>query len=170
MKLAYPEKLKTLGGLSYPLFVTPKIKGVRCAIINGQPMTKGQPVTNHAVRDILNDLPQFDGVLVIGRVTDVNLYETTYGQVMNDVGVPDFMFWISDLLTHGAYPFNQRFEMARAFGQSIRGNVAFVNPEHVKTEEALFQIAKRFRKEGFTGISIRNPDAIYGEGWWECPL
>ena len=90
------SKTPDLGDLSYPLFASPKLDGIRCLIIDGKPVSRNlKPIPNRHIRKILTELnlPAFDGELML-RYGDFNKVQSA---VMSEDGEPAFEYHVFDL-------------------------------------------------------------------------
>ncbi len=106
MKSATPDQGWDFGQLSYPLWASPKVDGIRCVV-----HPEYGPVTN-TLKDIPNDyirsylsmgmFSYLDGELVVGDPDDPRSFNETQSGVMSHGGQPNFTFLVFDNFEAGA--------------------------------------------------------------------
>lgn len=159
-------KLTEPAALSYPVLASPKLDGVRCLIMGGRAISRNlKPIPNVAVSSILGGLPAMDGELIIGPPTAADVFQRTMSGVMSREGVPEFRFWVFDVLTSNpSMPFNQRLELAKAWAASCGKNVMHVAHKLIKTPEGLLEYEAQQLLAGYEGIMVRSLDGPYKYG------
>ena len=149
--------------LTYPLFASYKLDGIRCLITEDGPRTRSlKEVPNLHIRSLLELLPVgLDGELVVLDPNgDVNFRDTT-SSVMRITGTPTFQYRVFDL-----------FDRPEGFAKRVAelSNIA-VPPWVVKVRqfelESADEVEKLFIKaikDGYEGLILRAPDAPYKFG------
>lgn len=156
--------------LKFPVLVRPKLRGVRCFIVNGEPLLKeksekARPVPNRFMADILNGLPNFDGMIIVGDVLQPVCTAATYEAVMSSDQAPLFSYQVCDLVTTGKYSFEERYGMARDFVRACRGNIALVVHARIADVAKLAKFERDQMLSGYPGIVVRDPEATVGGIW-----
>lgn len=151
--------------LSYPLFVSPKLDGIRAVNSSRGVVSKSlKLIPNKYVQTSLAEYPHgLDGELVVGSPTD-DPYRRSMSGVMTEVGEPNFTFWVFDNQA-AAGGFNERFATLADFSsRRWRGFVRVVPHYLVKSAAQLQDFEERFIAEGYEGAMLRSPSGIYKHG------
>lgn len=163
--LAAKATVEDVHNLSYPVFVSPKLDGIRCLIINGTAVSRNlKPIPNLMVSSILAGLPAMDGELIIGPPNAPDAFNRTSSGVMRREGIPKVMYHVFDAITAGAFGFSQRLELATSYANASGDYVQPVPHKLVKSPEALLKYEQQQVMAGFEGIMIRSPDGLYKHG------
>lgn len=164
-----------LSQLNFPLYVSPKIDGVRCTIIDGQPLSrKLKVIPNRFVQDTLSlgrTINGLDGELVVGPPTGMDLMQRTISGVMSLDGEPDFTFWVFDLVRLGGAPrvaspgFEDRYaEMVKKVQRCAHTRIRFVPHVRVNNLEELMHFETEAVSNGYEGIMLRGVRSPYKFG------
>lgn len=165
MKPMLAGKLEDPNDISYPILASPKLDGIRCLIINGQPVSRNlKPIPNRAVHEMLSGLPSMDGELIIGEPRGEGVFNRTSSGIMSRDGVPKFKFWVFDTITNAPMPFTQRLELVRSYADSSGGYVQHVSHKLIKTVEGLLEYEAQMLLAGYEGVMIRDPAGPYKHG------
>src|SRR5690606_7804434 len=93
-----PEQIK------FPVYASFKLDGIRCAIVNGHPLSRTlKPIPNRFIRHTLNMpcLRGLDGELMIKG--DFNAVQSA---VMSHSGKPEFVYYVFDDFSDPRVPFD----------------------------------------------------------------
>lgn len=152
--------------IGYPVFVSPKLDGVRCLIINGIAVSRNlKPIPNRVVSEVLRDMPAMDGELIVGPPHGPDVFNRTSSGVMSRDGVPKFTYWVFDALTNAPMQFNERYDLMKRYVNSVGSRVVQpVIQKFVKTPEALLAYEADMLLAGYEGIMIRSPNGLYKQG------
>lgn len=143
----------------------PLLTGVRVDIIGGKPYLHGgeQAVPNRMVGDILNDLPQFTGEIVVGRPIDTDCHEMTKLFLEESEIVAPFIFWVYDMRTTHSYPLKERLEITKPMVECSHPCIQLVEHELIESAEALEKYKDKVIGENFfTGVVLREPYGTFG--------
>jgi len=161
-----------LSQLTYPLFASPKLDGIRCVMREGQALTRTfKPIPNLHIRSALEaHLPDgFDGELLQRDWTKP--FNETSGMVRRSTGEPDFSFAAFDLLTEDGpdQAFERRYaELERAVFELTGGNAGDwlfrVRQWKIVSVQELVELHAHFLAKGFEGTMIRSPGSPYKFG------
>lgn len=158
-------KVSDIDALEYPLFASVKLDGIRCCIIGGVPYSRNmKPIQNNAVREMLSGLPAMDGEIIVGPAAGQGVFSRTSSAVMSRDGVPEFTFWVFDVILNAAHPFNQRMEMAKAWAAASGKYVRHVPHKLIKTPEGLRDYEEQSLLAGYEGVMVRSLDGPYKNG------
>lgn len=87
--------------IRFPVYVSPKLDGIRCLMKDGRPMSRsGEVLPNKFIQDwamknaeILHGL---DGELIVGAATGEEVYNRSQSGIMSREGEPDFTYHVFD--------------------------------------------------------------------------
>ena len=156
--------VENFDALSYPLYATPKIDGVRCLIMPEGPRSRSlKPIQNRFIRDKLSDLPVgLDGEIWI---KGAKCFGDTSGPVMARDGEPDFLFYVFDWFDKlGGYM--QRVEaLAKINGKlNATGFCELLYPIEINNRRQLDAYEAAMLKRGHEGVMLRRADSPYKHG------
>ena len=87
---------KDLSTLHYPMYLSPKLDGVRAIVKDGVVYSRsGKPIPNKNVQRMYKHYHGYDGELIYGNSTDANVYNKTVSAVMTEDG-PEVDFHVFD--------------------------------------------------------------------------
>lgn len=166
MKPMLASKVDDVNDISFPVYASPKLDGIRCLIINGMAVSRNlKPIPNKGVSEMLRGLPAMDGELICGLPTDKDVFQKTSSGVMSREGVPVFLYHVFDALTTAPMQFSQRLDLARRYVASCTDmRVTLVPHKLIKTVEGLLAFEEECLKLGYEGVMIRAPDGPYKHG------
>lgn len=146
--------------ITYPVYASPKLDGIRCLIIDGVAKTRTlKDVPNKHVAKLLSDhkLNGLDGELIVGSPTSKTVYRDTVSEVMAHDKTPDFSFYVFDVhnLTGG---YTYRREMLDGLDDSFFKKYPFIRPLDsvlIESEQALLNYEATCVEQGYEGIIVR---------------
>lgn len=155
-----------LSALSFPLFASPKLDGIRCLIIDGKAVSRTfKPIPNTFIRTWLeaHALPNMDGELMLRN--SKALFREVSSAVMSEDGRPDFVFNVFDWVVTGLdEPFASRFQRLQLQWKRTNG----FNQRALVVPHALVDSVERFNEvhawnleQGFEGTMVRTLDGPY---------
>jgi len=156
--------------ITFPVWASYKIDGVRCVIRNGQALSRSlKPIPNAYIRNRLErpEYEGFDGELVVGSPRDKNVMQNTTSGVMSVAGEPEFLFIVFDYITDVTkdQPYWQRYtELSRKMGLVYDKHVPLLHQERIYNLAALDEMEERALDLGFEGLIIRDPESPYKYG------
>lgn len=158
---AAPETLTTI---KYPVLASPKYDGIRCLIIDGEPMSrKLLAIPNRHIRKVIKaaNLPALDGELIVKGT-----FQAVTSAVMSEDGKPDFEYHVFDTFLDPKVPFTARIEAVAEFVRAAK--LPWLK---VVTHATLYSADDLVRYEatcvdekGFEGVMLRSPDGPYKFG------
>lgn len=151
--------------LNFPVLVSPKLDGIRCLIVDGQPMSRNmKAIQNKHVFDELARLPALDGELIVGNPKAGDVFNRTSSGIMSRDGVPKFAYYVFDRHDTPEASFRQRLTdvsgMVRDFGGALR----LVHHKEVRDVDALLRYESQMLIAGYEGIMVRDPRGVYKMG------
>ena len=144
--------------LNYPLWVSPKLDGVRALIQNGCVLSRSwKPIPNRKVQAKFSHLEGLDGELIVGPPTAKDCYRRTVSEVMTASGFDsELKFFAFDHTGSPNDPYSKRHS-------KIPKDYAL--EQHIcRCENELLGYETRFLLEGYEGAIIRNPSSSYKNG------
>ncbi len=165
-------KVGDMSQLRFPMYASPKIDGIRCLTIGGQVLARSlKPIRNDFVRKTLEPYQGFDGELVVGNVTDKDVYPRTQSAVNSIGGEPDFKYLVFDSLIGGAAtPFKHRKNQSGVGYQVVplegsgSERILRVGQVRVETVQELQDYEVETLALGYEGVMLRSPDSPYKFG------
>lgn len=150
--------IEDVATLQYPLMATPKLDGIRCVIVNGQPLTrKLKPIPNKHVAAMLKTLPDgLDGELMCFGKT----FNETQSLLMSEEGTPDFTYCVFDYIKDDTYV--GRINVLRHL--TLPNWVKLVLPITVDNEQQLLALEEKILAASYEGVMLRAPSGPYKFG------
>lgn len=161
-----------LSALKFPLYVSPKLDGIRCVIRHGLPLTrKLKLIPNRRIRKILSCAPEgLDGELVVGDPTAKDAFSRTHSVVMSKDGdINDLKFHVFDKWNQPDIFFEARHNGLKLILDNLINHRNHDWLEHVEHQHIKSLAEFRFWEEhyvslGYEGIMLRSPIANYKFG------
>lgn len=146
--------------LRFPLWVSPKLDGIRAIVIDGIVMSRSmKPIPNLHTQAMFGRLLHYDGELIVGSPTSKSCYRDTMSGVMSVMGKPNVWFFAFDHIRHGTEPFAERYKRLKAFP-----NTYVLEHTLLHDEEELTKYEQVVLRQGYEGVMLRDPRAIYKQG------
>lgn len=168
MKVMLASPLK--GNVSFPVYVSPKIDGVRAVILNGKVMSRSmKPIPNKYVQKLFGK-PEYDGLdgeLVVGRPNLPDTFRKTTSGVMSKEGEPDVYFYVFDDYSSPSDPFYLRLaSILSRFNYDIKPEYRLIPVKHITayTYEEINVYEEQYLNQGYEGIMLRSPHGPYKFG------
>lgn len=167
MRLLLPANVE-LDKLVYPVYASPKIDGVRAALIDGQLTSRsGKPIRNHYTQRFFQNkgLDGLDGELIVGEPTAKDAFRRTTSAVMSYDGCPRVDWYVFDCIEQDVR-YADRLGRLRTFLKepSTPTNVHLVEQKVVKNESELLDYERSCLAQGFEGVMLRSPNGMYKQG------
>lgn len=161
--------VKDIEKLDYPVYISPKIDGIRCLIYGDEPVSRSlKPIPNTFIRDTLAYFPPFDGELVVGGPTALEVFNNSTRGIMSREGLPDFTFWVFDWIEQSYLhqPFKDRLHRLENeyFYPAVNGRIKTVPHTLVYSAEELLEREIHYITLGYEGVMIRDPLGPYKFG------
>lgn len=153
-----------LKNLRFPLWASPKLDGIRAALVGGKLLTRTlKAVPNPAVRAALErpELAHFDGELIVGPPTSKTVYRDTVSGVMSHDGEPEFTFYVFDHWESHDRPWVERYER---LARTEHPRVTVLQHREFLNLDRLLEYEQQKIDEGYEGLILRDPSARYKFG------
>lgn len=156
--------------IRFPVYVSPKLDGIRCLMKDGRPMSRsGEVLPNKFIQDwamknaeILHGL---DGELIVGAATGEEVYNRSQSGIMSREGEPDFTYHVFDNWLYPMEFFLLRYKTAAKAIQHLNDQRACMVPQvpcpDLLTLNAFFDL---YTQQGYEGLIGRNPEGRYKNG------
>ena len=171
MKPMLAGKCTNIYTLGYPVYVSPKLDGVRALVINGILMSRTlKPIPNKYVQSLFGTtlFEGLDGELICGSPTAPNVYRKTMSAVMSVEGQPDVYFHVFDKWD-SPDSFNKRYDRVKKIAAAC---VMVVPHRAISNQKDLLTLEQEYLDKGYEGAMIRamhgpykNGRSTESEGW-----
>ena len=164
------SKIPDVHKIGYPKWVSPKLDGIRCRMIDGVATSRtGKPLPSPHIQRCLAGLHGLDGEIML--VDDEGeLIHDAFNDVQSAVMSKQdrrfkFTYVVFDSFLNPGNPFHVRTTGAMAICQQSN-NVALRHLTHwtVNSAEELIETMDKWVEEGYEGLIIRCPKAPYKNG------
>lgn len=160
-----PRETPDLDTLKYPVYVSPKLDGVRCLFDNGVALSRTlKPIPNKQIQSWALEnkeaLQGMDGELIVGKPTSSSVYRDTTSFVMSHDKIGEFTFYQFDYWDAPDTPYSYRIESA----DIVNSNVVFLTVVCADSKEEVLYFEQAYLREGYEGLIIRNPEGKYKYG------
>ncbi len=156
-----------LAALSYPMFASPKLDGVRAIIADGVVLSRSlKPIPNKNVQALYDGLPDgLDGELIAGDPCAPDAYRKTVSMVMSeDAPVDGLAYWVFDL--QHADTFIERLARLKTVFAALEnaGSIRLVPQVVVGNVDAVERVEADWTGRGYEGVILRKPKSPYKHG------
>lgn len=160
------QKNPSITDLSFPLYVLPKLDGIRCLITSQGAVSRTlKAIPNEYISTLLATSPLgLDGELIVGCPTAKDVYRTTNSGVMSTDGKPEFKYYVFDLWNSDSPYWRRQQELIASLKKDTPDVIEYLNPLIAQNSKDLERFEASFLEEGYEGIIIRNPSGMYKQG------
>jgi DNA ligase-1 len=148
--------------LQFPVAATPKFDGIRCLIIDGQPVSRTlKPIRNRSVRSALEGLPAIlDGEIIAKSGS----FQDSTSAAMAEISEIPWEYHIFDYVSGELevdYA-NRMRQLAELFElNDMPPQCKIVLPEYVYSLDHLKELCQQHLEEGYEGTMVRSPQGRY---------
>lgn len=154
--------------LQYPLYAAPKLDGIRCVVLADGPYSRTlKKIPNKHIQHMFNLNPflhHADGELIVGKPTNATVYRDTNSVVMSHDKVVDFTYYIFDMWGSETMGYEQRMAHLSTWKDKLPPFVKILDSMPILNEGQLLTYEAELLDEGYEGLIIRYPDALYKYG------
>lgn len=166
--MIFPEGFKPMlagkadvNKLQFPLIVSKKIDGFRTLICNGTAYSRNlKPIPNKHVQSKIAEMNGLfdgcDGELIVGNMSDPDVFRNTSSGVMSFDGEPDFLFWAFDRWDMSHLPYSERIKHIPSMCR--------LGYELINSLEDLVKKEEEYLAEGMEGLMVRSLSGKYKYG------
>lgn len=146
--------------LRFPLWLSPKLDGIRALVINGTVMSRSlKPIPNRHIQELFGHLEGYDGELIVGSPTDKDCFRKTTSGVMSRDGKPDVNYHVFDRHDLAAITWESRYSSLQCDDKVVKV------PHHlVYTHENIEELELAHLELGYEGVMLRDPVGPYKRG------
>lgn len=156
--------IKDISTLTFPLYASPKLDGIRGVVINGILRSRSlktipnQFVSDRFSQDTFNGL---DGELILGSPTAKDVYRQSNGACARHTGTPDIKFHVFDHFSYPDWSYQQRWVDRKGM---IDKNIVVMEQTLIETCIGLITFENDCLEMGYEGVILRSPDGGYKFG------
>lgn len=151
-----------LDKIKFPVFVSPKLDGVRAVVIDGVVYSRSlKPIPNKFVQALFGskEYNGLDGELIVGSPTDPHCFSNTTSGVMSKEGDPKVNYYVFDNFTCPLLSWFDRFK-----GTPKHDCIKIVPQYHCINLDEVLEKEQEFLLQGYEGAIIRDPNSPYKFG------
>ncbi len=154
--------------LTFPVLASPKIDGLRCLAMAGEPRSRSMKVlpNRHLQAEFQRcaaSIEGLDGELMVGDPTAPDAFRTTTSAIMREDGQPDFRFIVFDRWDH-TLPYRERFSTVQAGLASMPSWVQPLDCLLITSMAELDQYESEILAQGYEGVMLRSLTGPYKQG------
>lgn len=154
--------------LTYPLYASPKLDGIRCTVRSGKAISRTKkPIANDYIRGLLSNrkFEGFDGELIVGEPTAEDCYLKSDSGVMTIKGQPDFTFWVFDIVPAMlSLGFEHRLHELQSLSWPHGERLQLLPQTWIESPEELSLFESRTIDAGYEGVILRSINGVYKFG------
>jgi DNA ligase-1 len=161
------RKNPDINTLPYPVYISPKLDGIRCVITAEGPKTRTlKPIPNKFIAQDLSfmSLKGLDGELIVGPPNAEDVFNLTTSGVRRVKGEPDYTFYAFDFWDKPDTIYDKRLPELEYFCANLHPRIKFLPSTLVDTPEQLLFMEESLLDEGYEGIIIRCRKGLYKFG------
>lgn len=164
--LAGTLERKDIDKIQYPVWVQPKLDGIRCIVMpDGRVLSRSlKPIPNRYITGILSKLKTdhpVDGELMLkGEAT----FQDISSAVMTEDNEPDFEYHIFDCINGQEQFLSRMNNIQKVILDNKNLPVVAVGVHNADTAEEVISLQEKLLKKGFEGIMLRSPFGGYKYG------
>ena len=150
-----------------PVYVSIKLDGIRCVIINGVAYSRSlKPIRNKFIQSIIGkqEYNGLDGELIVGNVYDKDVFQKTTSGVMSEKGEPTFTFYVFDDFTNNEVDYSKRLERLLERNLYGKDGIVTLHQELYTSKEQVDKLLQRELELGGEGLILRSPIGKYKYG------
>lgn len=153
---------------SWPVYVSPKLDGVRALIVNGVAQSRsGKPIPNSDVQQLFagGKLDGLDGELVCGPPYEEGCYNRTTSQVMSvQGGSVGLVYYVFDCWDDQHMTWDERLSGLEAEQQDFPPFVKLLPQKLAHSWEEVLQWEEHWLAQGYEGLMLRGLNCMYKHG------
>ena len=156
-----------LDDVKFPVYVSTKLDGIRCLIINGVAYSRSlKPIRNKFIQSIIGkqEYNGLDGELIVGNVYDKDVFQKTTSGVMSEKGEPTFTFYVFDDFTNNEVGYSKRLERLLERNLYGKDGIVTLHQELYTSKEQVDKLLQRELELGGEGLILRSPNGKYKYG------
>lgn len=157
------RELPDFDALTYPIWGSPKLDGVRAIVKNGKVLSRTLEIFPNKAAQNFAHLEGLDGEFLVGSPVDEQVRNITSGMMnRKQDDAPGLKFYVFDVWDHDD-TFDQRMEELKcmAVGET---DIVVVPHTLLNSKEELLALEALYLKQGYEGLILRSCDGKYKFG------
>jgi DNA ligase-1 len=158
--------------LTYPVYASPKLDGIRCSIVQGRALTRTlKAIPNKEIYAALSkaELHGLDGELIVGSPTAKDVYTKTVSQIMaHGKGTENVTYYVFDVHDIPEATYRHRLDCLLEDFRSMQlhsGIKLEILPQAlIQCHDDLVDYEAETVAAGYEGVILRHPEAPYKFG------
>lgn len=162
MKPMLAALVSDLANITYPVYASPKLDGIRCLVTGGRVLSRSlKPIRNKFVVSELSSLLYLQGTLDGELVIEGETFNNISSSIMSAEGQPNFTYYVFDYVEDANEPFYSRLIKLQKIHHP---RVKIVLPQIVSSMSDLSALSDEHVKSGHEGTMVRSLGSIYKYG------
>ena len=160
------RKNPDIHSLPYPLYVSPKLDGIRCVLTAEGPRSRSlKAIPNKLINQELSfmSLKGLDGELIVGPPNAIDVFNATTRGVRKADAFPDYKYYAFDMWD-STERYGVRIAELEYFCANLHPRVVFLPSTLVDSPEELLKVEQDTLDLGYEGVIIRTPNGKYKFG------
>lgn len=164
--LAASAKAEDYKKINFPVYVSPKLDGIRAIVIDGVVYSRSlKPFPSKQIQDLFGkpEYNGFDGELIVGSPTAEDAYNKTMAVMRHEIEPEieqQINFHVFDIIKELSY--KERLDILNTL--EIPSRIVLVPHKVVESLDDLYAYEEQQLAEGFEGVMIRSPEGGYKQG------
>lgn len=156
-----------LTSLTYPLYVSPKLDGIRAVVKDGRLVSRnGKLIPNQYIQSLVgrSEYEGLDGELIVGHHTAEDVFNVSSSAVMSRAGTPDFKFHVFDDCSYPDIAYADRYSRVARRVAAHSSLLPLVYQSLAHSSQAAALAEGDFLNLGYEGMMLRSLDSPYKYG------
>lgn len=161
------SEIPAVESIKFPILVSAKLDGIRCAIVNGKPMSRKMiEIPNLFVQQWAAAHPELeglDGELIVGLPYGQDCFNRSGSGVGKAGGKPDFTFYVFEVWNQPTMTAIERYAYIR---ENVPGmdRCEVVYQHVIEDAESLMALNSKMIELGYEGLILKDPNGKYKNG------
>lgn len=164
--LAVSAKVEDYKKINFPVYVSPKLDGIRAIVIDGVVYSRSlKPFPSKQIQELFGKPKYngFDGELIVGSPTAEDAYNKTMAVMRHEIEpeiADQINFHVFDIIKELSY--KERLDILNTL--EIPSRIILVPHKLINNLDDLYAYEEEQLAKGFEGVMIRSPEGDYKQG------